>query len=387
MLCNISESLAICRVKTLKNGTDDPMYGNFSEETLELLVEISEDFSETHVMDFTRCQRPDGSFYGTSGTCRKGSQTGAREKEAPRTAGGRKRRATAEAKVEAKAASRAEAGKKISAKAGRASILREELEKVKDQMRGASPEEQNRLLQQASAAADNRAKAAAPNSNPKLSARVERAMARKANDAEGEKQANQKLKDLAAKDKRIKIAAAGGQAKVDAGKLKKIQEALDEMDRRLDKDESLARNEVFKTKRAKLENSRRTLANRLERARQADKPEAARQSGGGETPASAGKKPRATTAETKPKWQEAEKAVKEAKSEFKRVTSETKGDKSPEAQKRRLEAGRALDRAERAAEKASDRYLAAAKRESYKAMTPEQKKEEREWRKTQKRLG
>lgn len=29
--------------------------------------------------DFTRCQRPDGTYYGTSGTCRKGDQVGARE--------------------------------------------------------------------------------------------------------------------------------------------------------------------------------------------------------------------------------------------------------------------------------------------------------------------
>ena len=32
--------------------------------------------------DFTRCQRPDGSHYGTGGQCRKGNQVGAREKAA-----------------------------------------------------------------------------------------------------------------------------------------------------------------------------------------------------------------------------------------------------------------------------------------------------------------
>ena len=46
-------------------------YENFSEKALEAL-------------DFARCQRPDGSFYGTGGTCRKGSPTGAKEKEAPK---------------------------------------------------------------------------------------------------------------------------------------------------------------------------------------------------------------------------------------------------------------------------------------------------------------
>jgi hypothetical protein len=99
------------------------------------------------------------------------------------------------------------------------------------------------------------------------------------------------------------------------------------------------------------------------------------------------RKPRATTAETKPAWKETEAKVKEARAEAKRVGAETKGDKSPEARKRRLEAGRAVDKAERAAQKASDRYLAAAKRESLKAMTPEQRKEEREWNKTKNRLG
>ena len=33
-------------------------------------------------LDYTRCQRPDGSFYGTGGVCRKGSQVSAKEKEA-----------------------------------------------------------------------------------------------------------------------------------------------------------------------------------------------------------------------------------------------------------------------------------------------------------------
>ena len=43
-----------------------------------------ESFSESaqDALDFARCQRPDGSFYGTGGQCRKGSPTGAKEKEA-----------------------------------------------------------------------------------------------------------------------------------------------------------------------------------------------------------------------------------------------------------------------------------------------------------------
>ena len=37
-------------------------------------------FVESH-FDFSRCQRPDGSFYGTGGQCRKGAPVGAKEKE------------------------------------------------------------------------------------------------------------------------------------------------------------------------------------------------------------------------------------------------------------------------------------------------------------------
>lgn len=47
--------------------------GNFKEEAL---VEFSEAY-----LDFARCQRPDGSYYGTNGQCRKGKETGAKEAE------------------------------------------------------------------------------------------------------------------------------------------------------------------------------------------------------------------------------------------------------------------------------------------------------------------
>lgn len=46
------------------------MYGNFSESSLEAAAAL---------FDFTRCVRPDGSVYGTSGKCRKGSEIGAKE--------------------------------------------------------------------------------------------------------------------------------------------------------------------------------------------------------------------------------------------------------------------------------------------------------------------
>jgi hypothetical protein len=116
------------------------------------------EFSEGETYDFTRCMRPNGTFYGTRGSCKKGSEAGAKEAEAPKTAGGKKRRATAEGKATDSAARKAAGAAKRSASAGRARLLKEELEKVKDKMRGADSETQNRLLKEASAAADRRSK-------------------------------------------------------------------------------------------------------------------------------------------------------------------------------------------------------------------------------------
>jgi hypothetical protein len=103
--------------------------------------------------------------------------------------------------------------------------------------------------------------------------------------------------------------------------------------------------------------------------------------------AGAPKRKLATSAEAKSAWQDTEKDVKSAKAEHKRVKAETKGDKSPEAEKKRREAEAALDKAERLALKASDKFNAARRREEKKAMTPEQRKQEREWNKVKKQYG
>ena len=49
------------------------MLGHFSEEAVEAFIQMScedkgLDYSE--IFDFRRCQRPDGTFYGTMGTCK-----------------------------------------------------------------------------------------------------------------------------------------------------------------------------------------------------------------------------------------------------------------------------------------------------------------------------
>jgi len=60
--------------------------------------------SQEDIFDFVRCQRADGSFYGTSGTCRKGAQVGPKEKAALKKAAkaGNKKAEVALAVVEGK---------------------------------------------------------------------------------------------------------------------------------------------------------------------------------------------------------------------------------------------------------------------------------------------
>lgn len=62
--------------------------GSFSDEALALyskLVEEAEglDFSEDNFYDFTRCVRADGTYYGTRGKCRSGTEVGAKLAKLP----------------------------------------------------------------------------------------------------------------------------------------------------------------------------------------------------------------------------------------------------------------------------------------------------------------
>jgi hypothetical protein len=62
------------------------MFGSFDTETLKKYAHLAAekagvDFAEDDTYDFTRCVRSDGSVYGTSGKCRKGTETGAKEEE------------------------------------------------------------------------------------------------------------------------------------------------------------------------------------------------------------------------------------------------------------------------------------------------------------------
>ena len=74
-------------------------FGKFSESAI---VDFSEEMAER--FDFTRCQRPNGTFYGTGGQCRKGAQVGPKEIAALKkaAAGGNERAQKALDKVEGK---------------------------------------------------------------------------------------------------------------------------------------------------------------------------------------------------------------------------------------------------------------------------------------------
>ncbi len=89
--------------------------------------------------DFARCQRPDGSFYGTSGTCRKGVQVGPKEKAALKkaaAAGNQKAKVAlavvegkmtkAQAKKELSAPGKAESKPKATTKATKPKVKKEE---------------------------------------------------------------------------------------------------------------------------------------------------------------------------------------------------------------------------------------------------------------------
>jgi hypothetical protein len=64
---------------------------HFTDEALAAAKALARlDYAEeasAEALDFARCQRPDGSFYGTAGQCRMGTPAGAKEQEASKTKG------------------------------------------------------------------------------------------------------------------------------------------------------------------------------------------------------------------------------------------------------------------------------------------------------------
>ena len=65
------------------------------------------------VLDFARCQRPDGSVYGSRGQCRKGKEIGAKEETPKKEKKARKKKEGAEGKTQAKPKGLFMAGKDV----------------------------------------------------------------------------------------------------------------------------------------------------------------------------------------------------------------------------------------------------------------------------------
>jgi hypothetical protein len=312
--------------------------GGFSEEAFEkyqrlLSEQENVEFSEGETYDFTRCMRPDGTFYGTRGKCKKGSEAGAAPVKAKSA-----KPATRDEKVgalrEKVAALKGSGDKKKLAEARGDLQGQERMRKIEAQAKKeGKPVDQ--VIRERNESADKKIK--------------ERIRAEYPN-----------MFGPGRRDKELDRQVVGGQKAAAAAKAKLAAEpkkpeaarpSKEELDRRV---EAMIKEE-----------------NRRKGGQSAEKP----------------KRKLATSQETRAAWQEAEKAVKDAKAEYARVKAETKGDKSREANKKLIAAGTALDKAERMALKASDKFGAAAKRESKAAMTPEQRKQERDWNKFKKQYG
>jgi hypothetical protein len=188
--------------------------GGFSEEAFEkyqrlLSEQENVEFSEGETYDFTRCMRPNGTYYGTRGKCKKGSETGAKESvakptgEAKREAAGRV--STADAK---KLKSSLEKQIGAAAKEGnqeKTDNLMKALQAVTEKIR----EREGEAKKEASVGSKESAyKPPAYNPNPELNAKVARAMARKKGDTVAEKSADKALKEIRKKNRELKAGVA-----------------------------------------------------------------------------------------------------------------------------------------------------------------------------------
>ncbi len=191
-------------------------FENFSEKALEAL-------------DFARCQRPNGTFYGTAGICKSGASVGAKEKEAP------KGRAKAAPKAAAPKSSGAPSAKEVkaldrTAKAAdkKADAADKKFQKSKSP---ADRKEARRLDKEAKAAnkaADKADKAFQKSSKAKLSPTAE---AKASKDPEVQKRVLQtELKKVSARYEKLRgkpEASAERKKLMDrAGEITKAQQAI-----------------------------------------------------------------------------------------------------------------------------------------------------------------
>lgn len=255
------------------------------------LEQMMLDFSEQgDSFDFARCQRADGSFYGTRGKCRKGSEAG--QKEAKASGGS-------------------------SAKA-RYKDLRSRARAFK------SPE---------------------LSSNKRAAAGAQRSLS----DMEAKRGVKGGVKRVLSDDQVATLKKAA------RGKTK-------------DEVKSMIKEAVTKSSGAASKPAPKARKTTSELNRQAE--------------------------EASAKMKEANRARKQAEANFKKVEKETKGDNSPEARRRRIEAGREWNKASTAADRAekqwmtlSDKASRSRSRDERKQMSPERRRQERELDKVIKERG
>lgn len=296
------------------------MQGSFSEAALEQFAQLAaqtqpEDFAEGDAYDFTRCVRADGSAYGTRGKCRKGTES-AKEMEAP------------VAPVPPKSA--------MTKKDPVASVL-----KSQQELKAFNKKENERLAELIKA---GKVKGVTSADLDRIKANRAGSTAKKAGDEVAAAARTKEESKEATREKRLTNSAAW----------RLMKQVLDTPEVKSQLQNLIKKDDVEGVK---------ALYSRIE----AEAVKKANEGGG-----------RPSQVELKAAWKDAQGAVKSAATEAKRVARETKGDKSPEARAKRLAAGTALDKAELAASRASKKFFAAAKRESRAAMTPEQRKLERE---------
>lgn len=104
--------------------TDEALKAAYTLAELKYSEDPEDQQAFAEAYDFARCQRPDGSFYGTSGQCRKGKDAGAKPEEPKAAAKPKKLKTDFRKEVAAGAAKRKERDEKIMARQARDNELR-----------------------------------------------------------------------------------------------------------------------------------------------------------------------------------------------------------------------------------------------------------------------
>jgi hypothetical protein len=205
--------------------------GGFSEEAFEkyqrlLSEKEGVDFSEGETYDFTRCMRPNGTFYGTRGKCKKGSEAGAKEMTA--------KPATRDEKVNAlrdKVSGLKASGDKKKLAAARGDLQgQERMRKIESQAKkeGKTPED---VIRERNAAADKKVKARLREKYPQLAGGAEAKPKRKLATSAEAKSAWQETQNAAkaakAEVSRVKAETKGDKSPEAKERLRKALDAQD----------------------------------------------------------------------------------------------------------------------------------------------------------------